>query len=458
MRAIGKKMLLNQIYGVMLLSLRAALRARVVLCLVVVQLLLALTLPHVIKGDGTPGGELEILLTYTLGFCFAIQTLAALWASCALFAGEIVSRRIQMSVVKPAGFLSLWAGRWLALLVLNVLLLTLVYALVYTQIRLTQRNRGWPSEILPGAMHVARPQLPTLREEALQIYQKIKSADELPPDMSRAEILRTLEEQAAERYDVINPGDEFQLDFNLVRTVRPDEHIVLRMKFDTAYGTRGHVRGICRLHPAGDPDNFVEHTLDSVTQSVLRVPFETASFMQRSAFDEPLRTFRLSFRFESDADEASALLLRMRQDIAVMIDGGSFEMNLLRSAFVQAGVLAVMSAFGLTLSAFFSFPVAAFAASVSLALILMSGGVLPMVTKEDEKKTINRVGIQILRAASYVTRNVTDHAPLASLAAGERISRRVLLVSACWNMGLVPLLLALSACVVLRRRELADVH
>jgi len=448
---------LTQIRGVMLLALRASFRARVVSFLLLVQLVCALTLPSVVKGDGTPAGDLEILLTYTLGFCFAIQALATLWAACSLFASEIASLRIQMSVVKPISFTAMWLGRWFALLLLNGLLLIVVYLMVYGRVRLTQHEKGWPDDVIPASMHLSRPLLLTPEEEALHIFNRMKLADELPKNLSRKQILTTLTEQARERYDVINPGDEFHLDFNVARAVRPEDSIVLRFKFDTAYGTRQHVKGVCRLAASHNPNKQVERQIDNITQSVIALTYPAAEFLDLSTPDQDLRNFTLLFNYTSDETEASALLLRMRQDIALLIPGGSFEMNLARSAFLQWCVLAILSAFGLTLSACFSFPVASFTASVVLALVMISGGVLPMVTQEDEQKRANRIGIEILRATRYITRSATETAPLTSIVRGERIAREVILTGALWNMGLMPLAFMILACAALRRRELANV-
>lgn len=449
--------LFRQIQGVTLLALRASIRTRVVMFLVLLQVICALALPRVLQGDGTPAGDLDILLTYTLGFAFAIQTMATLWSCCSLFAGEISSLRIQMTAVKPTGFAVLWFGRWLALLLLNAALLALIYSLVYFQIRRVQHREGWGPEVIPAARHVARPLLPSPEEDALRIFERMKSAGKLPEDLTESEILKTLEEQECERYDIINPGDELRLNFVLVREVSPDEEILLRIKFDTEYSTRSHVKGVFRLQVAGVPDDFIEVPLDSVTSNEITIPFKVSEFIKGSEKGDLPRKFMLSFIYSDQDKKAPALMLRLRQDVVLMIPGGSFEMNLVRSAFVQWSVLAVLAAFGLALSACFSFPVASFTATVVLALIMIAGGVLPMVTKEDEKQWSNRVGVEVLRSVRYLTRHTNESTPLYSVVRGERIGRSTLLLAAFWNLGLMPLALAVFACATLRRRELANV-
>lgn len=446
---------IRQIWGVALLSLRAAVRTKMVIFLVLAQVLCALVLPRVVKGDGTAVGELEILLTYTLGLSFGIQALSTLWSSCSLFASEISSFRIQLAVVKPVYFSIFWLGRWLALLLLNGILLIFVYTIVYLQIRWVERSEGWEAGVVPSALHVAAPTLPTPKEEARLVYEMMQKKGDLPEGLSEKEILATLEAQAFERYDIINPGDEVVLNFHLTRAVKEGERITLRLKFDTEYSTRAHVKGLCRLKLQGNPALFAEQQLESVTQNEIRLEFESDPFVAGAAKDDSLRDFVVVLKYTGEDDKASALLLRFRQDVVLLIPGGTFAGNLLRSAVVQGSVLALLAAFGLSLSAIFSFPVAAFAATVVLALIMIGGGVLPLVTKEDEKRWENRVGVAVLRAMKNTTQHISEINPLRAVVRGELIDKRSILVSVFWNMGLLPLAMAILACAALRHRELA---
>ena len=335
-----------------MLALKASTRTRVVLFLVLLQVVCALVLPRAVKGDGTPEGDLEILLTYTLGFSFAIQALVTMWASCSLFAGEISSLRIQMTVVKPAGFAVLWIGRWFALLLLNAALLVIVYGLVYLQIRMVEYRGGWSQDVIPASQHLFHPVLPAPEESARQLFEQMKKAGTLPENLTEEEILDTLEEQEIERYDIINPGDEIQLKFALTRPVKKDDEITLRLKFDTEYSTREDVKGVVRLAEKGNAENYQEKTLDNVTQNELFLKFKASDFIRRST-GKPLHFFDVTFFYSDGEEKVSALMLRLRQDVALLLPGGSFEMNLVRSAFLQGCVLAALAAFGLTLKCLF---------------------------------------------------------------------------------------------------------
>ena len=92
-----------RLFGITGLALRASLRTRTVGAVIVLLMACILILPCVLKGDGTPAGDLQVLFTYTLGFAFGLLALASLWTACSLFAAEIDSTRIQLTVVALSG-------------------------------------------------------------------------------------------------------------------------------------------------------------------------------------------------------------------------------------------------------------------------------------------------------------------------------------------------------------------
>ncbi len=446
---------LRRISGVTVLSVRASLRTKVVAALLALLVVCVLALPGAVKGDGTPAGELHILLTYTLGFAFGILCLSTLWAACALFAAEIDSARMQLSAVKPVSAAELWLGKWLALLAMNAVLLLTAYAGVYAQIRWRMHQRNWDAMERPVSRYVARPLLPTPREEARQMYARMASQKAVPKGVSEKTVLRVLEEQAREKYDIINPGEQVKWRFELQRPVMGAERITVRVKFDTEFSTRTHVTGLCRLRCMDRPAPPVEVPLDDFTLNEIEFSVDTRAF--GVGRDRGIQNFELSFSHTGDPKRASALMLRFRQDVALLTPGGTFEANLLRSAFVHWGVLALLGAFGLTLSACFSLPVAAFAATVLLALAMVGNSVMQVVSEEDEKEWKNRAGIFISRGVTEVTRHAMQIEPLTALTRGERLDFNVLGASARWNVLWIPMLLAGAGCWVLRRRELADI-
>lgn len=414
-----------RIFGVAVLSFRAALRTKAVGALLGLLALVVLALPAVIRGDGTPAGQLHILLTYTLGLAFGILCLATLWASCALFAAEIDSSRIQLTAVKPITPGEQWLGKWIALLVLDGLMLFLVYAGVYGQIRWKIHQEGWEKTEHPSSRFVTHPVLPTPMEEAHKVYAEMKAAKKLPKGMSEGRILQTLAEKAAERYSIIGPGEQTTWTFVLERPIHAGEPLTGRILFDTEFSTRQAIVGTCFLRCTDScaKEEGIAIPLNDFSQNAIEFLVDAAAFLEPPVQKQGLgiRHFTLTFQHRGNQSKSSAIMLRFRQDVVLLTPGGTFEANMVRAAIVQGCSLAVLAALGLALSACFSLPVAAFVATLLLILCPISHSVVMVVSEEDRDSWANRAGIWV----SEQVHNAVDYAvrtnPLSSLTAGERI-------------------------------------
>src|SRR5687768_1861797 len=113
------------------LTWKAAFRYRLFWVLTILLLSSVIVLPLIIKDDGTARGFTQILLTYTLGTITTLLGFATLWLSCGTLARDIEEAQIQMIVVKPIPRWQIWIGKWLGLVLLNALLLSISGASVF---------------------------------------------------------------------------------------------------------------------------------------------------------------------------------------------------------------------------------------------------------------------------------------------------------------------------------------
>jgi hypothetical protein len=442
---------LRKIFGIFLLALRASLRTKTVFALFLLMATTVLLLPAVVKGDGTPQGDCHILVLYTLGFSFALLCLSTLWAACALFAAEIDNQLIQLSATKPVRAFEFWLGKWFALLLLNAIALFAVYSAVYVQLRWKQRQSGWQESVQLVSRSVVHPLLPTPEEEAQETYLLLEKQKALPQGLSKAQVLRVLTTKAQERYTIVNPDESISWRFQLPRPVATNELITVRLRFDTEYSTRTQVSGVCRVAPAASQAPALEIPLDDFSLQEIEFDISCEAFQQT----QDLSAINLSFTHTGNPAKASALMLRFRKDVVVLTQGGSFEANFLRSALVHWSVLALLAAFGLTLSACFSLPVAVFTSTILLLLVMIGTSVTEVVSVEDEKEWLKKPGILVSRGVSAVAHHALRIDPLESVINGERIENRALGEALLWNVLLSPACFGLLGILILRRRELA---
>lgn len=442
---------LRQIFGVTLVTLRALVRTKTVPALALLLLLCVILLPRLITGDGTPAGAFTILLTYTLGFAFGVLCLVTLIAACGLFAAEIDSTRIHLTVVKPLTTFQLWLGKWLALVMLSVTLLTGIYALVYAQIMLNMRQPAWKEEVQLVSRHVVHPTLPSLDEEARLIYAEMYRQNALPTNRTERQILSTLAARAHDRYDVINPGESMKWLFTVPQPLASNSVVTVRIRFDTEYSTRTKVIGGCRLATTAHPNEGIEIDVNDLTQNEIVFDVDLRAFNGLSPTG-----FELSFQHRGDPEKSAGLMVRPRQDVALLTTASSFEANLVRALIVQGSILALLAAFGLMLGACFSLPVALFAALILLVVVQIGESVVDITSDEDTEVLSNQIGLWVSEAATTLTAHAEAGAPLEALAHGEAIERERIVQNLLWNVLGTPLLFALISAGILRRRELAN--
>ena len=204
---------MKKIMAIALISVRTAIRSRIVLCLIALLLMVIIGLPLTIKGDGTLGGRIQILLTYTLGVVMFILSMTTLWAGCAAISQEIAERQIHLIVAKPVGRLQIWIGKWLGLLLLNAALLLASGVTVYGLLRwntrddvLTVEERQELSEDILVARRLVLPDFPDMSAEARQLVEEQLRGANVPPPNDLGPYLEAAERALLTRLYTAPPG------------------------------------------------------------------------------------------------------------------------------------------------------------------------------------------------------------------------------------------------------------
>jgi len=445
---------LRPIAAVSLLFFRAAVRSRVVAVLLVVLAAGVIGIPQLVTGDGTPGSEMQVRLRYTLAFGVGILGLATLWTSCAAFGAEIDSRRMELTVVKPVHPLTLWLGRWLGILLLDALLLLGVVAGIRMQLGLSLAKL--PGSINPASLLVsrviARPLLPAPEDEARRRFDELQRANRLPQDISPAAFFHQLIHESRNRYTVLHPGEHASWRFLLPQPVGADGKIWIRMRFDTEAESLADVRGVCNLRRPGEATWAAEVPVNDLVRNEIEL---AVSVPQLAGVEE----LELEFVYQA-APKTAALLIQPRRALALLTPQGTFTGNLVRVMLAQLSILAALAAFGLTLGACFSFPVAAFAATALLLVVLVTAGnaqdkLQDVLAADGSPSLMSRVSFAVTRGVTTMTYPLLLPEPLSQAMAGERVPGSELWRMLLWGGLVYPLALALIADRVLRKRELA---
>ena len=401
-------------------------RSKALALLIAASVLWMFALPFVMKGDGTADGGRELYVHYSLGGVFALLVVALLASATGSLAREREAKRLQLTLVRPVRYTLIVLGKILAHVAAGAFVLAIACGALASKTDL-----GRPCN------HILSPVLPTPREEAKAMYEAYMKDPETPEAVKRTKkeiVLRLLENRAVDRYEVIQTNATATWRFGELSGLRG---LAVRMRFTNQYEMRQDVRGTFSL---GDYKGVVSN----ITQAVLTIPLTSQT-------SQTFQTSQTGLSFENQG--TSALMLRPRKDINLLVPADAFGWNLIRAYVVLVAILAFVISLGVFLSAGLGRPVAMFVAFVMLIVSEMSPSVVQQYPDELETKFVDRIGLFITRFAAEVTRSVSAAAPLEALAKDECVEPAAMLRLAAADLLAVPLFLSLLAALVLPRKQ-----
>ncbi len=454
---------MRSVWAIALISLRNAIRSRVVVLLLAILVLGVIGIPLTVKSDGTLAGYVQILVRYTLGFTMGVLMLATVWAGCAAVASEIQRRQIHLLITKPVSAAQLWLGKWLGLVILNTVVLAVCALVTYGLLRwntraeiLTPADR----QLLAAEIIVARarlaPQPFAAEQRAQQRYAALQTRNELPTNMAPAAIFKALLNAVQIEANTIQPGGRLTWRFDLPPGVSATPTFQLRCKVASALlgpmsmtgrWVVGRERGgaACEVvadHPA--------HGQFSVSVPGRALAGEGAVRVEYHNINETPVT----------------LLFDVESGLRLLVPVGGWVPNYLRALLISVCLLALIAALGITAGSLFSMPVAAFATFQTLVIFNTAGMVHSLATREASFAAALPGVVQppgwldeamswFYRGLELLIMPMQNDDPLAMVATGEWISWGDVSWTFAKQVVLASGVLMLLAVAALRRRELA---
>ena len=458
---LGRMLLGQRLAAVAFLTVKAAFRYRLVVVLASLLMLTVVGLPVVIKDDGTARGLTQILLTYTLGIIATLLGFATLWLSCGTLARDIEECQIQMVAVKPIARWQIWLGKWIGIMLVNVLLLTLSGGAVYFLIQ-WRAGKLKPEQqiVLRNEVLVGRG---AAREKQADLAPQVDKilADRLKDpkiaEMDRDFVRKEITEMVKASEQVVAPQFRRRWIIDLSSTLGSyrDRPLFLRVKFHAAKPTQREAFAANWF--IGPPE----------TPKVRRYSFELAADshnefpIDSSLVDEQ---GKLTVEFWNFND--MALLFPLEDGLEVLYHECGFGMNYVRGLMIVLLWIGLLAALGLAAASFLTFPVAAFF-SLSMLIVGLSGGTLSKVV---EDRTVMPVNHETGRAAKNyadlvlvpaftvllkAVNLVEGFSPIDSLSSGRSISWRQIGLAAGQIGFLFSGAFAVFGMTLFSRRELA---
>lgn len=399
-------------------------RSKTLLMLTAASVGWMLVFPALARGDGTAEGARELYIHYSLGGVFLLLVVALLAAATGAVARERAEKRLQLTLVRPVRYFSVVFGKMLAYVAAGALVLAI------SSVALCFEVGGLGTR----CSHVLSPVLPTPAEEAKAMYEVYMADPETPAEVKRAKkeiVLRLLTQRALDHYQTIPTNEAVAWQFSDSGAL---DGLKVRMRFTNPMEMRQDVIG--RFSYRG-----LVGVVSNMTQAVLEVPL-TGSIRET----EPPELKFLN-------GSTSALMLRPRKDINILVPADAFLANLARAYLEMTAILALVIAFGVFLSAALGRPVALFTAIVVLLVSEMSPSVVSQYPDELETNMLDRIGLHVARAAAELTHPVSALTPLEALSKDECIEPLEVCRVLVLDFMAVPVFLALLAALVMPRKQ-----
>ena len=455
---------MQPLFAVARLTLKAAIRYRLVLVLGTLLLGSVIALPSIVKHDGSAQGFTQILITYTLGSIITLLGFSTLWLACGSLAREVEDFSMQLICTKPVPRWQIWLGKWLGIMALNAGLLAVSGATVYFLL-LAKSGSLSPAQqlVLQEEVLVARksaveviPDIEPMVEKAFQ--ERIRR--QAVAGMDRSFVRKQIREQMLAQMQYIRPGQarrwNIKLESGAAERLK-DHPMFLRVKFFTPdYAGSNATFDIG--WEIGPPEGHLRQRFANnlAPESFISFPIEG----NHIAADNTITIDAVNLNDKP-------ILFPLEDGLEVLYHEGGFGLNFARGLGILFCWLGLLAAVGLFAASKLQFNVAAFVSfgilmiglsSGTLKQVVEQGGIMGVSSEEGivvQKTLLNNVSVTVYGSLKWVIDQVVGFSPIDSLSTGRSITWGQLLQAVGVVLGIAAGLFAIAGIFIFNRRELA---
>ena len=228
---------MHSIWAVATNTIRQALRMKVAVVFTLLLFVLIPVLGFSATGDETLKGRLQTFVSYSLSLTSLMLCLLTIIVSIYTVTSDIEQRQIFTVITKPIRRYQFLLGKLLGVIVLDVMLLGLFSAIIYAiTVHMPRFTKATEDEIEAAnkQFFTARAALTVpevdVSEKVRARYNELERRDELPPDVSREEIISDLTKLAQLQERAADVGERLIWEFENVKPLA--ETMFIRFKYD----------------------------------------------------------------------------------------------------------------------------------------------------------------------------------------------------------------------------------
>ena len=199
---------MRSIWAVATNTIKQAIRMKVAVVFLILLLVLLSAMGFSTTGDGTLKGRLQTFVSYGLSLTGILLSLLTIIISIYTVTSDIEQRQIYTVITKPIRRFEFLLGKLLGVILLDVVLLSLFAAIIYTITIYTPKFTNAPEleqvqanyEFFTARASLTVPAI-DVSQEVEETYKKLERSNELPENVPYEEIIAqlTMQKQLANR-------------------------------------------------------------------------------------------------------------------------------------------------------------------------------------------------------------------------------------------------------------------
>lgn len=453
---------MGRILAIAKLTLKAAFRFRLVWVLAGLLFVAVGVLPVFLKDVGRAQDLAQLLLTYTLSATLGVLGFATLWLACGTLARDIEECQLQMVAVKPVARWEIWAGKWLGIMLVNLLLMVFaglaIFSMLFWRVtRLdTEKQQELHSEVLVARGSLKEP-VPDFAPMVEEVYkERIKQGNVAA--MDREFVRKQIQEQVKQEYQLVRPGSgrRWKIPLGLAKARAQGQPLFIRAKFSSS--EKSPTGTFIALWQVGVPES---PKIWRQRQSLAPDAFHQFE-IPPDLFDDQGNLF-VDFYNPNE----TSLLFQIEDGLEILYPESTFGLNFVRALSVLYLWLGLLAAIGLAASSLLSFPVAAFF-SVGLLVMVFSSGTMAQALEQgsvweinhetglaDSRTPIDYIILPAFKGALELISLVEEFSPIDSISTGRSITWKQLGHAFLQIWVMIGGVFGVFGMITLTRRELA---
>ncbi len=235
---------MHSIWAVATNTIKQALRLKIAAVFIILLIVLLPVMGLTTTGDGTLKGQLQTFVSYGLSLTSFLLCLLTIIVTIYSLTSDIEQRQIYTVLTKPIRRYQLLLGKLLGVILLDVGLLILFSAIIYTItiytpkfINASEAQRAEADNEFFAARINLTPVEIDITQEVLDTYKKLQASgqlDEMFQDMSRKEIITQLTNQKQLEKRAAAVGRDLLWEFKNVKPTDPNGSLFIKFKYDVS--------------------------------------------------------------------------------------------------------------------------------------------------------------------------------------------------------------------------------